>query len=251
METKTNWNIFKKILIHIFFIRHYKEQKFLNILNVFFTVLFILWFLKSWEKWVIIFIIVFRWILELMSFWAYKFVHSNDERIDSNWNIVKPKNGKWWLLTFLWMIWIIVSLFLPIISIWDTHISILDFMNKLKPYEVWGDIRSFVWFSLLSAISVFIWYLNRWKLLSLIWGIWIFFYTKMIFSVILWYQNNANLFKLLDYWYQYWIITNGDIWNALSSSPWVVLYFISSLLLIIACVKILQGYLELYEWKVN
>ena len=268
-NTSNSWNTLttiKNILIRIPFLSHYKEQKYMNIIHFLFFVFFFFAILKRIIP--VPVALVFMAIIRLIFEWfAYTLRSINKpQEVETNkttWEkIIKKKNNKWWFLTFLAFIGIIISLFVPIVIMGDnSSISLMDLMTKLNKLNswlstyLWGEynigqtLKDFVIYSFLSALSVFIGYINRWKILSFVWLFGILFYGRMILSVISNSENASNIFKILDNLDKFGILTREDMGNALLSSPALIIYSISTIFLIIACIKILKGYFDLFNEK--
>ncbi|EKD65825.1 MAG: hypothetical protein ACD_49C00083G0012 [uncultured bacterium (gcode 4)] len=259
-----DWDIFIKIKEEILFIillRGYKKQILAN--TIYLIIAFVmLAFISSLiipKEALITFLIIIRlvqvWVVYILKDFKIK------ERTEENKVRIKKNQEQMILIaSIMACLWVMFSFVLPVFTIGNESISFIEISDKLNnlnlwlsnylwgEYDIWQSIKDFMLYSILSAFSILIWYINRWKMLSLISLFGIFYYIIILFSIISNSDSIPNIINIMWKFEEYWLL-NKDF--SFSSASWLYVHLISFMYLIIPCFPIIKGYLDLNSEKVG
>lgn len=154
------------------------------------------------------------------------------------------------------LVFLVISFFLPFISIGDFNISLSSLAEKIWTVdrEIWDKLNYFMIFSILWSLSILFWYHHRWRWLSLFWLFWIYVYLRFFLSIGEHKDNIQYGLEKLNYLYQNNYISNDMIHDGvikiIFSSPGWFIFIITSIVFIYAGVVMIIDYFKLFSrWE--
>lgn len=254
----------KKIFINVFCLYKFREYWMLNIIYITLLVLIIIMMFQVWDMRHLkqtftlggILFLILRGFMELVSYGTRKLIGSPQtlvssvEQISVNlvwWEDTQKFTQKWGvsIIIFLACVGIIGSFFIPMLvidgSTSESYMHLIGNALDMGSDSLLNAMTQILWQSILAGISILIAHTTRGKWLSVvgIFGIW--FYARIIMSIFSHSDSISNIFDI----FRHFGVHADEILSVAFSSPWFLLYMISSLILIFGCFGIIGGYVRL------